>query len=168
MVWSPVGPGFSRCRSTLYCRLAWDGLETQPRTAQRTDRNRNDIHNHSNHAGRSDKTSFGRTSFSPPGPRRARDLEAGLNEPDHTVWDVWNIATSPAAIWYYANALIAAGRSVIERAGPDAEPPILVMSYLHWYDMEQFGLRFVHSGLSRSTVGERCRVRPPGSGPAPG
>lgn len=68
-----------------------------------------------------------------------RRLQAALDARQPGRWEVVNIANSPAALWYYVNALIAVGREV--------HPDVYVMSFLSFMDLEPWEVQRVKFGL---------------------
>lgn len=73
-----------------------------------------------------------------------RRLERELNARGGPGWRVFNLATSPAALWYYAHALIAVGREV--------RPELYVMSVVGNYDLEPWEVQRVKFGLPARMV----------------
>ena len=73
-----------------------------------------------------------------------RQLERELNARGRERWEVLNIAASPAALWYYVNALIAVGREV--------RPDLYIMSFLGNYDLEPWEVQRVKTGLAPCVV----------------
>lgn len=68
-----------------------------------------------------------------------RRLEQELDAGDGAGWEVFNIASSPAALWYYVNSLIAFGK--------DVRPDLYVMSVVGSYDLEPWEVQRVKFGL---------------------
>ncbi|MCX5795474.1 MAG: hypothetical protein NTY77_08285 [Elusimicrobia bacterium] len=73
-----------------------------------------------------------------------RKLELELDALDSRKWEVLDIANTPAALWYYVHALIAAGQ--------DVHPDLYVMSFLGYYDLEPWEVQRVKFGLPQRLV----------------
>ena len=81
-----------------------------------------------------------------------RKLEQELDASVGSGWQVFNIASSPAALWYYVNALIAFGK--------DVRPDLYIMSVVGNYDLEPWEVQRVKFGLPPYLVAlmDECHV----------
>lgn len=68
-----------------------------------------------------------------------RQLERELNHSGRGRWEVLNLASLPAGIWYYVEALV--------RAGIPARPQVMVMSYLAVADLSAYDDQYLKAGL---------------------